>query len=660
MADRVIEISDGEVIFHQGELSDAAYVIESGCVEVFAQQGEAEIKIANLEDGDLFGEMGVFDGRGRSASTRAVGPTTLRMIDAKQFHDRINSDPAFSADVMGKLIRRLRHTTEIMVSHKAALEAGEDPPSTVSSPPELASDERIPEQRVFVEDLDFDALGADDFASGVEQPAGETGVETHLEPSESQNASDTVSGPLRQSEAQQVSSVAPTARVSVGTVLIADFDGPEGRVLSRKVAKALSSCPGLSIDMVNEVIPPPTIERVGENEESGLKAASPRELAQSNFYSKARNELLRQSANTIIIGSVSSDADPVIRLHILTPWADDGGRMGGFSAHDRLFLPADFSDKGANLIRACVMAATHLRDKAVLAAFQAQIPESLQAIRISNTLSEAELAPRDHACNLLCYGNVAAKISGLGRDLDRMQDAVDAYNAAIESLSERDRVAFATAHLHKAVAMSTIAERTDNIIVLEKALAACRVAAERYDPKCETFGYITAQSRLGAIHYRLALRDGKVDTCRDGIQAFKAALAVCDRESMCDIWADVMNGLGQLLQLLGRYARKTDFVLWAIQVCRTALDVRTQERTPLGWARTQNNLCSAQVLLAIAQHDLTMLQEAIDGFVETQKVFVDHHQQNMASLVSRNRIHAEGIRDRLEADPNDEIVWWST
>ena len=64
--------------------------------------------------------------------------------------------------------------------------------------------------------------------------------------------------------------------------------------------------------MVNEVIPPPTIERVGENEESGLKAASPRELAQSNFYSKARNELL-QSANTIIIGSVSSDADPVIR-----------------------------------------------------------------------------------------------------------------------------------------------------------------------------------------------------------------------------------------------------------------------------------------------------------------------------------------------------------
>ena len=119
-----------------------------------------------------------------------------------------------------------------------------------------------------------------------------------------------------------------------------------------------------------------------------------------------------------------------------------------------------------------------------------------------NTLSEAELAPGDHACNLLCYGNVAAKISGLGRDLDRMQDAVDAYNAAIESLSERDRVAFATAHLHKAVAMSTIAERTDNIIVLEKALAACRVAAERYDPKCETFGYITAQSRLGAIHYR--------------------------------------------------------------------------------------------------------------------------------------------------------------
>ena len=129
---------------------------------------------------------------------------------------------------------------------------------------------------------------------------------------------------------------------------------------------------------------------------------------------------------------------------------------------------------------------------------------------------------------------------------------------------------------------------------------------------------------------------------------------------MCVPWADVMNGLGQLLQLLGRYARKTDFILWAIQVCRTALDVRTQEQYTAWMGAHQNNLCSAQVLLAIAQHDLTMLQEAIDGFVETQKVFVDHHQQNMASLVSRNRIHAEGIRDRLESDPNDEIVWWST
>ena len=90
---------------------------------MFAQQGEAEIKIANLKMVTCSVKWVSLTDR-VAVRPRAVGPTTLRMIDAKQFHDRINSDPAFSADVIGKLIRRLRHTTEIMASHKAALEAG--------------------------------------------------------------------------------------------------------------------------------------------------------------------------------------------------------------------------------------------------------------------------------------------------------------------------------------------------------------------------------------------------------------------------------------------------------------------------------------------------------------------------------------------------------
>src|SRR5689334_10442309 len=66
---------DGDVIFHEGETSNGAYLVMSGVVEIVQSVGSARRKvIATLGKGQYFGEMGAIDDHPRSATAYAKGP----------------------------------------------------------------------------------------------------------------------------------------------------------------------------------------------------------------------------------------------------------------------------------------------------------------------------------------------------------------------------------------------------------------------------------------------------------------------------------------------------------------------------------------------------------------------------------------------------------
>ena len=66
--------ADGEIIFHEGDESDAVYVVQSGKVRaVTVQPSGREIEISIAEPGDIFGVTSLFDNSPRSTSTVAVG-----------------------------------------------------------------------------------------------------------------------------------------------------------------------------------------------------------------------------------------------------------------------------------------------------------------------------------------------------------------------------------------------------------------------------------------------------------------------------------------------------------------------------------------------------------------------------------------------------------
>ncbi|WP_419797827.1 MAG: cyclic nucleotide-binding domain-containing protein [Terasakiella sp.] len=108
------KFKDGEIIFNEGEASGAAYVIIKGAVELTKNSKHGAVRLANLKVGELFGEMGIIDASPRSATARAVGPSTLKEIQPENLLKGIQTDPDLSSKVMSKLVERLRAADEML------------------------------------------------------------------------------------------------------------------------------------------------------------------------------------------------------------------------------------------------------------------------------------------------------------------------------------------------------------------------------------------------------------------------------------------------------------------------------------------------------------------------------------------------------------------
>lgn len=81
LATRVREYRDGEPIILQNDYTSDFLIIAAGRVALWKrpEQATAEIKVAELGEGNFFGEMSLISGRRRTATARALG--TTRMIE---------------------------------------------------------------------------------------------------------------------------------------------------------------------------------------------------------------------------------------------------------------------------------------------------------------------------------------------------------------------------------------------------------------------------------------------------------------------------------------------------------------------------------------------------------------------------------------------------
>jgi CRP-like cAMP-binding protein len=74
----------GETIFRQDDAGEAAYVVETGTVEI-RLGGTGELVVARMGPGEVFGELALIDGAPRSAAAVCLEPGTLYRLDKTEF-----------------------------------------------------------------------------------------------------------------------------------------------------------------------------------------------------------------------------------------------------------------------------------------------------------------------------------------------------------------------------------------------------------------------------------------------------------------------------------------------------------------------------------------------------------------------------------------------
>jgi uncharacterized protein YhbP (UPF0306 family) len=80
-----VQVEPGEVVIRQGDPADKFFIIVEGKVEVLREDDGETRKLAELESGEFFGEIALMRDLARTATVRAVKPTSLLAMERAAF-----------------------------------------------------------------------------------------------------------------------------------------------------------------------------------------------------------------------------------------------------------------------------------------------------------------------------------------------------------------------------------------------------------------------------------------------------------------------------------------------------------------------------------------------------------------------------------------------
>lgn len=100
-----------DVLFGEGDEPDHLYLATSGRIAIANKSIDGrESMIALMEAGDLFGEMGLFDGEGRSAEARALEASEVMALPYEPVREIYRARPQLLWQVVRLLASRIRVT----------------------------------------------------------------------------------------------------------------------------------------------------------------------------------------------------------------------------------------------------------------------------------------------------------------------------------------------------------------------------------------------------------------------------------------------------------------------------------------------------------------------------------------------------------------------
>ena len=111
--------ADGEVIFREGDLDNALYIVQTGRVRlVTTLPSGREIEVVTLGPGEAFGIAALADDRimPRYATATADGNTSILMVERARLIKAIYDDATLIFSIFQAMSRRARSLTERLVN----------------------------------------------------------------------------------------------------------------------------------------------------------------------------------------------------------------------------------------------------------------------------------------------------------------------------------------------------------------------------------------------------------------------------------------------------------------------------------------------------------------------------------------------------------------
>ncbi|MBC8257907.1 MAG: MMPL family transporter [SAR324 cluster bacterium] len=117
-----VDLEKGTLLFKEGDIGDEMYVILNGTIAIFLEKDGKRTDLVCLENGNTFGEMGLFRQAERSASAEATEKTRLLVLNRDCLEPLKKRNPKIAAKLFMNLAHRLqlslKNTNERLLAQK--------------------------------------------------------------------------------------------------------------------------------------------------------------------------------------------------------------------------------------------------------------------------------------------------------------------------------------------------------------------------------------------------------------------------------------------------------------------------------------------------------------------------------------------------------------
>jgi CRP-like cAMP-binding protein len=98
----------GEILFKEGDVSHAIYIIKRGAVSIRKQKGQSFVEVGKVQSGEVVGELSFFDHLPRSATAVALTEVELLEVPFEALETVYNNIPHYLKTIIASLAERLR------------------------------------------------------------------------------------------------------------------------------------------------------------------------------------------------------------------------------------------------------------------------------------------------------------------------------------------------------------------------------------------------------------------------------------------------------------------------------------------------------------------------------------------------------------------------